>query len=168
MSSLQKQFLELVMPRMAIAPNDRILDLGCGDGWACRAMAALTSEGMVVGIDASGDAIREARRLSGDFDNILYIQADAEENPWQDNFFSHVVMIDTLSAFRDASAALRHVVRVMSPGGKLWIFESGDRDAALTAMLLEQLGFAHVNAESAPAVSESVSALISAQRPEQA
>ena len=121
MSTLQKLFLETVLPRMAIAPNDRILDLGCGDGWACRAMASLTSEGMVVGIDASGDAIREARRLSTGYENILYIQADAEENPWQDNFFSHVVIVDTLGELRDADATLRHAHRVMSSGGKLWV-----------------------------------------------
>jgi ubiquinone/menaquinone biosynthesis C-methylase UbiE len=142
MSSLLHPFTEIVLPRMAISANDRILDLGCGDGWASRAMAALTTEGLVVGIDSSGDAIRAARRQSGDFDNILYIEADAEENPWQDNFFSHVVLIESLGALRDPAAALRHLHRVMAPGATIWIAEQladEANDKPLADQLLDTL-----------------------------
>jgi len=164
--STQKQFLERVLPRMAIAPNDRILDLGCGDGRACRAMAALTSEGMVVGIDSSGDSIREARKLSSKFDNILYIQAEAEENPWQDNFFSHVVMLDALSEVRDREATLRHVHRVMSTGGRLWVVERGERQAEALLEELTRHGFvdAHTGPVAAPDAGNN-SQLVDARKP---
>ena len=128
MDSSHHVFLEIVLPSMAVAINDRILDLGCGDGWASRKLAALASEGMVVGIDSSGAAIREARRLSSKFENILYIEAEAEENPWQDNFFSLAVLIDTLSAVHDVPATLRHLQRVMSAGGQLWIVNQFARE----------------------------------------
>ena len=114
-------FLSIVLPRMGIAANHRILDLGCGDGWASRAMATLAGAGMVVGIDSNGERIREARRHSAAFENILYVEADAEENPWQDGFFSHAVLIDSIYHVRDAEATLRHLHRVLSPGGQLWM-----------------------------------------------
>jgi ubiquinone/menaquinone biosynthesis C-methylase UbiE len=148
MKPVREIFLEQVLPRMAIQPTDRILDLGCGDGWASRAMAALTTEGMVVGIDPSGGAIREARKLSANFENILFIQADAEENPWQDNFFSRAVMIDALHSLRDTRAALGHLYRVMSPGSRLWIVDqlTPDTDEQMIQLIRES-GFTDAQRE---------------------
>ena len=30
---------ERTIPKMRLSPKDRILDLGCGEGWTCRLMA---------------------------------------------------------------------------------------------------------------------------------
>mgnify|MGYP003335604608 CR=1 FL=1 len=147
MSAVREMFESLVLPRMALTPGDRILDVGCGDGWACRALATLASQGMVVGIDASGDAIREARKLSLDFDNILYIQADAEENPWQDNFFSHALLIDSLGELRDMEAALRQLHRVLAPEGRVWIVGVDETAATAVRELLTRQGFANATCD---------------------
>jgi len=106
---------------MNVVPDDRILDVGCGDGWACRRFAALVPAGLVVGLDASSDRIREARAQSSKFDNILFICAAAEENPWQDNFFSNALVLDTIYRVGEPAAVLRQINRVLVPGGRLWI-----------------------------------------------
>ena len=142
MSAIREMFTSVVLPRMVVGPGDRILDIGCGDGWACRAVAALATLGMVVGIDSSGDAIREARRLSIDFDNILYVPADAEENPWQDNFFSHALLIDALAELRNTEAALRQLHRVLAPGGQVWIVGFDEAASGAAQELLTRHGFA--------------------------
>lgn len=121
MDVIHHPFIDVVLPLMKVAPDDRILDVGCGDGWACRRLAALAPAGMVVGLDASGDRIREARVQSSRFDNLLYICAAAEENPWQGNFFSHALSVDTIYRAGELAAVLRQVYRVLAPGGRLWV-----------------------------------------------
>ena len=51
---------------MDLRPGDRVLDLGCGSGWATRLLARLVTDGpegfgQVVGVDVSDEMIRQAR-----------------------------------------------------------------------------------------------------------
>jgi SAM-dependent methyltransferase len=61
---------------MNLRPGERVLDLGCGSGWATRLLARLVGEGpegfgQVVGVDVADEMVRQARAASKDFDNIL-------------------------------------------------------------------------------------------------
>jgi ubiquinone/menaquinone biosynthesis C-methylase UbiE len=47
-------------------PGDQVLDVGCGTGIFTRVMAeAVAPDGSVHGVDPSGEAITQARRLTG-------------------------------------------------------------------------------------------------------
>src|SRR6185312_7405139 len=63
---------------MDLHPGERVLDLGCGSGWATRMLARLVGDGpqgfgQVVGLDISDEMIRQARADSREFENILYV-----------------------------------------------------------------------------------------------
>ncbi len=65
---------------MALRPGERVLDLGCGSGWATRLLARLVGDGpegfgQVVGVDVSDEMVRQARQASKDFENILYVHS---------------------------------------------------------------------------------------------
>ena len=47
-----------------LPPAADILDVGCGPGTITADLAALTAEGRVIGVDASGDVLAEARRAT--------------------------------------------------------------------------------------------------------
>ncbi len=54
---------------MNLRPGERVLDLGCGSGWATRLLARLVGEGpegfgQVVGLDVSDEMVRHRRARS--------------------------------------------------------------------------------------------------------
>jgi SAM-dependent methyltransferase len=70
----QKQALFLVHPEK----NGRLLDIGCGTGWAVRYAAGLVGEGgQACGIDISPKMIERAEAESRGYDNVRFYVADA-------------------------------------------------------------------------------------------
>lgn len=102
---------------MNILPESRVLDLGCGSGWASRLMAEHANEGRVVGIDISDEMVSVARAEAGHFDHIEFQVGSAERLPFDDATFTHVFSMESLYYYEDMGAALREVRRVLTPGG---------------------------------------------------
>ena len=75
---------------MNLKPGDRVLDLGCGAGWASRLMAKAVANGdqpgQVVGLDVSDEMIRRARAGSADYDNVMFVVGSAQQIPWEENY----------------------------------------------------------------------------------
>lgn len=124
--------LEQALPHMNVQPDERILEIGCGDGWACRRLAAAAPQGLLIGLDKSNDNVREARALSTAFENILYVWSSAEQIPWQEDFFTAALCVDSIDAFDDLDQALAELHRVLAPAGRLWIINSIERQARPT------------------------------------
>ena len=56
-----------------LPPAGRVLDIGCGEGWLVRALAAVGVQAR--GVDASAPLVEAARQLGGDFEVVSYDQA---------------------------------------------------------------------------------------------
>jgi arsenite methyltransferase len=111
---------------MNLRPGERVLDLGCGSGWATRLLARLVGDGpegfgQVVGVDVSDEMIRQARAESRDFDNVLYVWGSAQQIPWEENFFDKVLSVESFYYYADQDRALAELFRVMAPHGRLFI-----------------------------------------------
>ncbi len=116
-SDITEQTLEL----MDIQPGDRILDLGCGTGWASRRMARIATTGEVVGLDVADEMLRRAEQASSAFRNVRYAWGSVENIPEADNAFSKVLSVESFYYYADQGKALDELRRVMSPGAKLFI-----------------------------------------------
>ena len=108
---------EQAIARLSIPPHARVLDVGCGSGWATRLLAERAKHGAVVGIDISDEMIRIAREASAAFSNIEFRLASSEKLPFESLEFSHAFSMESLYYYADVLAALREIHRVLNRGG---------------------------------------------------
>src|SRR5579871_4247876 len=129
---------------MNLRPGERVLDLGCGSGWATRLLARLVGDGpegfgQVVGLDVSDEMVRLARESSKDFDNILYVWGSAQQVPWEENFFDKVLSVESFYYYGDQDRALSEVFRVIAPKGELYILINLYKDNHYSLRWVEEL-----------------------------
>ncbi len=128
---MEQEHLPITLPvleRMQLAATDNVLDVGCGAGWLSRRLAGMVPEGRVVGMDISDEMIRVARRTSVDYENILYAAGEAGEIPWDANFFSHAISVESAYYWPEPAAGMKEVFRVLRPGGSAWVLINYYRD----------------------------------------
>lgn len=109
--------------------KDRIIDIGCGAGGLSRKLAQIVTEGEVVGLDISEGYIKKLnyskeRDRSGDYKNLAFALASAEDIPYPDNYFDHAVVSESFGFWHEPEKGLKEIRRVMKPGGKLYIVNS--------------------------------------------
>jgi ubiquinone/menaquinone biosynthesis C-methylase UbiE len=117
---LQRRLLTLVDPR----PASRFLDIGCGTGWAVRHAAALTAgRGSFFGIDISPGMIEKAQASNPDRANIHFLTANAQELPFEVDYFNIIICTNSFHHYPDPKKALREIRRVLQVGGRVYIME---------------------------------------------
>jgi SAM-dependent methyltransferase len=118
-----------------IGDGDRVLDVACGTGVLARAVAAgVGSGGTVTGLDLNPGMLAVAERLAP---AIKWRQGEASKLPFEDQAFDAVVSQFGLMFFPDREAALREMVRVLSPGGRLVlaVFDNLENNPGYAAMV---------------------------------
>lgn len=113
------------LARFAIPPGARGLDIGCGQGWY---VAHLAKQGYkLTGCDLIAGQIEQAKKyVAGENASAELIVAPAEALPFPDDTFDFAYTINVLHHITDGTAfnkALREIVRVLTPGAPLIVFE---------------------------------------------
>jgi SAM-dependent methyltransferase len=101
------------------APGDTILDLGCGSGYAGRALRETAGAGRVYGIDAAGEMVRNARSYTED-PQVAFLQGDFENLPFAADSIDHCFSMEAFYYADDPDAVLRELHRVIRPGGTFY------------------------------------------------
>jgi SAM-dependent methyltransferase len=105
---------------MQVSMDSRVLDVGCGSGWATRLFADYAVHGRVTGIDISDEMVRVARESSRDYSNVSFEVASAEQLPFPDRDFTHAFSMESLYYYRNIPKALKEIHRVLIPGGSFF------------------------------------------------
>src|SRR5215831_7553334 len=108
---------EQAIARMQVEPDSRVLDVGCGSGWATRLLADYAFNGQVTGIDISDEMVRVARESSLSHHHVDFEVASAEQLPFRDQEFTHGFSMESLYYYRNIPRALGEIYRVMRKAG---------------------------------------------------
>lgn len=130
---------ERLLTLVAIQPGERVLDVGTGAGLLpFHMLGGRLRVGRVVGVDISTGMVETARRkasAAGLPETLLqFQQMDAEQLSFDDASFDVVVSAFALTHVPHPEVALREMVRVLRPGGRLAI-AVGSRPPMLSAEL---------------------------------
>lgn len=111
-----------IVDRLAITPQERVLEIGFGPGVALAALAARASRGLVAGVDLSASMVRQARARHAAAiaaRRVELCQGDAAALPFADGAFDAVCATHVLYFWPDPVATVRELRRVLRPGGRL-------------------------------------------------
>ncbi len=108
---------DMLLAAADIAPDHRVLDIGCGNGriaWLAAQRAA-----HVLGVDLSGPMLARARAAAVGVPNLTYEQGDAQVHPFPPHAFDVAVSRFGVMFFADPVAAFANIRGALRPGGRL-------------------------------------------------
>ena len=136
------QALQRIITAMALTGKERALEVACGPGIVAQALAPLVRE--LVCIDATPEmlSLAKQRLARSGAENVDFMEAMAEDLPFQPGEFDLLVTRLSLHHFPDIQAVLAECRRVLRPHGRLVVADivtSEDADQARLHNALEQL-----------------------------
>ncbi len=128
-----------------VRPGNRVLDIAGGTGDLTKQFSRLVgASGEVVLADINASMLKVGRdRLLdlGVAGNVKFVQADAEKLPFPDNHFDVVTIAFGLRNVTRKEDALRSMLRVLKPGGRLLVLEFSKPSNALLSKAYDTYSF---------------------------
>ncbi len=120
-----QQYKRHLIQLLDVKDGQHILDVGCGTGDDAREMARLAApQGRVVGVDNSQAMIAEAqKRAAGAGLPVEFRVVDALDLPFEAGSFGGCCADRSLMHVPDARRVLAEMHRVVSPGGRVAVYE---------------------------------------------
>ena len=119
-----------------VRSGNRVLDLAGGTGDLTAKFSRIVGPtGQVILSDINDSMLRVGReRLvdRGIAGNVEYVQANAENLPFPDNYFNAITIAFGLRNVTDKDKALRSMYRVLKPGSPLLVLEFSKPDKMLS------------------------------------
>ena len=117
-----RRVLRSLMEEVALASEERLLEVGCGTGAVARWLAATyPTTAPITAVDVNDFLLGEARTFAardGLAEKIDFGPGDATALPFEDGWFD-VTLCLTVMEEGDADAMLAELIRVTRPGGRI-------------------------------------------------
>jgi trans-aconitate 2-methyltransferase len=139
-SSAQLQWARELLNTLQLRGNERILDIGCGDGKITAEIAKRLPNGSVVGIDSSEEMIKfSIEEFPQDYyPNLDFMIAEAQKLPFDEEFdvtFSNA----TLHWVIDHANVLQGIKRSLKPEGRILLQMGGRGNASALFTVLDSM-----------------------------
>jgi trans-aconitate methyltransferase len=139
-SPSQKLWARELIEKLEFFGNERVIDIGCGDGSVTAAIASRVPQGAVTGIDSSKEMIRFAKNRYPPriYPNLSFTCMDARKLTFTEEFdvaFSNA----SLHWITDHRPVLAGIARALCPGGTLLIQMGGKGNADQVFCVLDIL-----------------------------
>src|SRR5579863_9139020 len=114
---------QIVLQFLPPVKDKRILEIACGRGGFSRLLGSRGASVCGADFSASAVAIAKERLSRGPLldGSVTYVQADAQNMPFEENSFDIVISCETIEHVPDPRAAVREMYRVCKPGGMLFL-----------------------------------------------
>ena len=119
-----REMQAMLIDSMALGTEARLLDVGCGTGWAVEYATQQRGIGMGVGIDLSAGMIAQAHEARGHLPSACYVRADAEALPFAQDTFDAAMCTFSFHHYSSPVDAMRGVRRVLKPGGAFFVLDN--------------------------------------------
>lgn len=118
LAALQDTMGAEVLSLLQLKGNERILDIGCGNGKTTAAIAERVPQGSVLGVDASAEMIAFAKEhRTPDHPNLQFAIVDARHLPFEHEF-DLVLSFNALHWIPDQALPLEGIHKALKPDGK--------------------------------------------------
>jgi ubiquinone/menaquinone biosynthesis C-methylase UbiE len=107
------------LARLPVEAGETVLDLGCGSGYALRALRATADIGRGYGLDGSPKMVHNARSYTDD-DAIGFLLGDFDALPFATDSVDHVFSMEAFYYAPDPMRTLRELRRILRPGGTFY------------------------------------------------
>ncbi|MCU4925969.1 class I SAM-dependent methyltransferase [Halobacteria archaeon AArc-dxtr1] len=107
------------LARMPVESGDIVLDLGCGSGYAGRALREAADAGRVYGLDGSPEMTRNAADYTDD-DEVGYVVGDFGSLPFATDSIDQIWSMEAFYYAADPHETLAEIARVLRPGGTFY------------------------------------------------
>jgi trans-aconitate 2-methyltransferase len=130
-SSVQQQWARELIEKLRLTGNEKLLDIGSGDGKITAEIAGCLPHGSVVGLDSSEAMITlaQSRYSTHDFPNLQFQQGDASGLTFE-NEFDVVFSNATLHWIHDQRPVLQGIYKSLKHKGKILLQMGGRGNAA--------------------------------------
>ena len=127
---MQQTWARELIAKLKLRGDERILDVGCGDGKITAEIARAVPRGFVAGIDASAEMVGFARKTfpPSQISNLKFQICDARRIKF-DRRFGLIFSNAALHWVDDHPAILRGMASVLKPGGRLIVSCGGKGNA---------------------------------------
>src|SRR5215218_2532688 len=128
-----------VFDQLKLAPDSRVLELGCGPGSLWRPNLARIPKGWQITLtDFSPGMLAEARANLVGAHPFMFEQADAQAIPFADAGFDAVIANHMLYHVPDRAKAFTEIRRVLRPGGRFYAATNGENHLRELHELVQQ------------------------------
>ncbi len=104
------------LARMPLEAGDTVVDLGCGSGYALRALRETADIGRGVGLDGAPEMARNAASYTED-GAVGFTVGDFDSLPFATNSVDHVFSMEAFYYAPDPVHTLEEIRRILRPGG---------------------------------------------------
>jgi demethylmenaquinone methyltransferase/2-methoxy-6-polyprenyl-1,4-benzoquinol methylase len=128
---------EEALSMVEIGQDDRVLDVGCGTGFATEGLLGRTDD--VHGLDQSIHQMEKAFEKFGKRDRVKFYRGDAERLPFKDGSFDVVWSSGSIEYWPNPVDALVEFRRVVKPGNQVLVVGPDDPKSSVFQKLADAI-----------------------------